>query len=88
MHGLALDLDTVGISAPDEDDDVQIHLDHGRWCREICGGSSTACGEPINLRLRQLRRPSTLTGSLCQDGCFSSFELALAAQHNQKEREL
>jgi hypothetical protein len=84
MHALAELPDTVVIDDPDAE--MHIHLDDGRWHREICGGSSVACGGTVNLRLRQLRRQSILTGSLCQDGCFSSFELALAAQHNQKER--
>jgi hypothetical protein len=71
----------------EEDTEMHVHLDDGRWHRVICDDlSETACGERINLRLHQNMRPSKLSGALCGLGCFSTREIEKADDNNRKGR--
>lgn len=92
----ALELDTIvvdtdGWKLPErsrtssEDLTLQIHGDDGCWHRKAIGGRDTACGIPINLRLRQNHRTESYEGNLCRN-CYSIFELAISHEINERLR--
>jgi hypothetical protein len=69
--------------SPTEDLTVQIYGDDGAWHRKAIGGRDTACGIPVNLRLRQNHRSETYEGALCRN-CFTIFELAISERINDE----
>ena len=68
-----------------EDLTVQVYF-NGANHRRTPDLSHTACGRPFNGERCPVRREE-LAGDLCTDGCFTSFELRIAADHNRKEFE-
>ena len=77
-----------------EEDDVQVLLldrdGRQRWHRRanIEPSDHTGCGRRYDWRFEQLgQRMSRLEGELCQDGCFTPFELDHAAQQAARGRE-
>ncbi len=71
----------------DSDLTMQLQLDTGIWHRRAIGGHTTACGEKIDHRLAQEIRHESYDEKICRDGCFSTFELALSEQANQRQKE-
>jgi hypothetical protein len=65
----------------DEDGRLRWH----RWCAGG-NGSLLACGDVVDQRHTHGTRYPVLEGDLCEEGCFSPFELAKAALANLTAR--
>lgn len=89
LHAYAPDVlvvdveESLPISRPrtqTEDLTLQVHADDGRWHRRAVGvgGRFTACGETI--ALGSAIRHEEYSEPLCDQGCFTTFELDLAAK--------
>lgn len=65
-----------------EADEVQIQVGSIVWHRACADHLHTACGLTIDFRLQLGQRLIRYEGQLCEDGCFSAFELDLAARNN------
>lgn len=79
-----LDLEDLPSSprVPTEELTMHVHLE-GAWHRRTPDMSHSACELVIDGQRCALRREE-LAGQLCTRGCFTRFELALAAAANQK----
>lgn len=71
---------------------MQVYVD-GCYHRRLAPGSvsvpalsHTSCGKPIHSEFSDVRREE-LCEPLCQEGCFTEFELKLAAERQQKEND-
>lgn len=89
----AYDLDTIVEDLEDHHpiarprvrtEDLTMHVyTMGKHHRRTPDLSHTACGKPI-LGQFDPTRPEQLVGDLCREGCFTSFELHIAAVNNEK----
>lgn len=63
---------------------VKVHP-KGEWHEMLIDRTRTKCGKPLGA---YATRDATYAGRLCEDGCFSPYELNLARQlREQEERE-
>lgn len=74
----------VGSDVELEEPQMHVRGDDGAWHRRAIGHATTACGKPI-ARLGQQLRHETYSGCLCDEGCFSNYELDLADRANAAE---
>lgn len=63
---------------------MQARADGSAWHRRIVGGTTTACGLPLDFQ-QSLRHESYL-GELCTDGCFTALELDISQRLNEAEK--
>jgi hypothetical protein len=57
-----------------EDLSVQVKLTpHGEWHRKAVGGARTACGRALGGYATRIEQ---YMGKLCEDGCFSKWEIS------------
>lgn len=70
-----------------EDLTVQHRTNSKEWHRPAVGGLYTACGQKMDHRLSGGIRGETYEGDLCQDGCFSPFELGISLKVNKEAAE-
>jgi hypothetical protein len=60
-----------------EDLDVQVKLGiKGPWHEKAIGGEYTKCGKPLNGYATRQRAYGPLRRDMCEDGCFTEFELS------------
>jgi len=60
-----------------EDLRVQVKMAiRGRWHRKAVGGTTTACGHPLNGYATRSEQYGPTIADMCDEGCFHPFELS------------
>lgn len=86
-----IDLPSIPRTSTDGALTMQVYVD-GCYHRRLAPGSSvpalsrTSCDKEINSQFDHPRREE-ICHPLCTDGCFTKYELKLADERAQKERE-